>query len=152
MLCDSPHAQPLIGALFFVSFVLTGTMIILNLFIGVIMSGMDEAQAEAEQLAREQFGDGRPSSRRSRPCRASSRPSTPGSPRSPAWPSSKSEAYSLTGIVAHKIPNQISGARLMLSPRRRSVSAPSLLPRYWWLNSRPRMPHRPSKARPWRRP
>lgn len=48
--CVAPQAQPLVGALFFVSFVLTGTMIILNLFIGVIMSGMDEAQAEAEEI------------------------------------------------------------------------------------------------------
>lgn len=50
--CTSPNAQPLLGALFFVSFVLTGTMIILNLFIGVIMTGMDEAQAEANEMAR----------------------------------------------------------------------------------------------------
>lgn len=52
LLCYAPHAQPLVGALFFVSFVLIGTMIILNLFIGVIMSGMDEAQAEALEIAR----------------------------------------------------------------------------------------------------
>ncbi|KIG15707.1 Voltage-gated sodium channel subunit [Enhygromyxa salina] len=52
VLCSSPVAQPLVGALFFVSFVLIGTMIILNLFIGVIMSGMDEAQSEAVELAR----------------------------------------------------------------------------------------------------
>jgi voltage-gated sodium channel len=41
--------MPVVGALFFVSFVLLGTMIILNLFIGVIMNGMDEAQKDAEQ-------------------------------------------------------------------------------------------------------
>ena len=58
--CVSPVAQPLLAAGFFVSFVLTGTMIILNLFIGVIMSGMDEAQAEAEQMAREMAGGGKP--------------------------------------------------------------------------------------------
>lgn len=52
VLCSEPVAQPLLAALFFVSFVLTGTMIILNLFIGVIMSGMEEAQAEANELAR----------------------------------------------------------------------------------------------------
>jgi voltage-gated sodium channel len=58
---DNPsNMSPVAGALFFVSFVLSGTMIILNLFIGVIMTGMDEAQAEAaeeeeiaERLARE---------------------------------------------------------------------------------------------------
>ena len=43
------NAMPVVGAGFFVSFVLTGTMIILNLFIGVIMNGMEEAQQEAEE-------------------------------------------------------------------------------------------------------
>ncbi len=42
-------AMPVVGAGFFVSFVLMGTMIILNLFIGVIMNGMEEAQKEAEE-------------------------------------------------------------------------------------------------------
>ena len=40
------------GAIFFVSFVLIGTMIVLNLFVGVIMTGMEEAQRE-QDLARE---------------------------------------------------------------------------------------------------
>ncbi|MFT4969633.1 MAG: voltage-gated sodium channel [Chitinophagales bacterium] len=35
------------AAFFFVSFVLIGTMIVLNLFIGVIMNSMDEAKSEA---------------------------------------------------------------------------------------------------------
>lgn len=48
-LCVNPVATPLLGALFFVSFVLVGTMVVLNLFIGVIMSGMDEATAEAHR-------------------------------------------------------------------------------------------------------
>ncbi len=47
---DSPprvsQAMPLIGAAYFVSFVLIGTMIMLNLVIGVIINGMDEAQRE----------------------------------------------------------------------------------------------------------
>ena len=47
--CVNPSASPIVGALFFVSFVLVGTMIILNLFIGVIMNGMEEAQAEAQR-------------------------------------------------------------------------------------------------------
>jgi voltage-gated sodium channel len=51
-LCTASKAQPVFGALFFVSFVLTGTMVILNLFIGVIMNGMEEATAEAEELAK----------------------------------------------------------------------------------------------------
>ncbi len=48
-LCTAPQAFPVIGPLYFVSFVLIGTMIVLNLFIGVIMSGMDEATAEAHR-------------------------------------------------------------------------------------------------------
>ncbi len=46
-LCTNPSASPIGAAVFFVSFVLLGTMIILNLFIGVIMNGMDEAREEA---------------------------------------------------------------------------------------------------------
>ena len=38
--------SPLGGAIFFVSFVLIGTMIVLNLVIGVIMNSMDESNAE----------------------------------------------------------------------------------------------------------
>ena len=39
-------AQPLIGAAYFVSFVMLGTMIMLNLLIGIVVNGMDEAQKE----------------------------------------------------------------------------------------------------------
>ncbi|MEM9159964.1 MAG: ion transporter [Verrucomicrobiota bacterium] len=42
-------AQPIISTAYFVSFVLFGTMVMLNLFIGVIMNGMQEAQIEAEE-------------------------------------------------------------------------------------------------------
>ena len=52
-LCTESSAAPTMGAAFFVSFVLVGTMIILNLFIGVIMKGMDEAQSEMNALAEE---------------------------------------------------------------------------------------------------
>ncbi len=52
MPCVDSQASPVLGSLFFVSFVLVGTMIMLNLFIGVIMTGMGEAQAEAEALDR----------------------------------------------------------------------------------------------------
>ena len=45
-LCTNSHAMPVVGAAFFISFVLLGTMIFLNLFVGVILNGMDEAQAE----------------------------------------------------------------------------------------------------------
>jgi voltage-gated sodium channel len=53
------NAMPLFGSLFFVSFVLVGTMVILNLFIGVIMNGMEEAQKEADEaeLDRLRVGD-----------------------------------------------------------------------------------------------
>lgn len=47
--CVASDPSPVGGAIFFVSFVLFGTMIFLNLFIGVILNGMDEAQAEAAQ-------------------------------------------------------------------------------------------------------
>jgi voltage-gated sodium channel len=49
-LCTASQAYPVAGALFFVSFVLLGTMIVLNLFIGVIMNGMTEAQKESDNL------------------------------------------------------------------------------------------------------
>ena len=42
----APSGSPLWAALFFVSFVLIGTMIVLNLVIGVIMNSMEESNAE----------------------------------------------------------------------------------------------------------
>jgi voltage-gated sodium channel len=39
-------AQPLIGTVYFISFVMLGTMIMLNLIIGIVVNGMDEAQKE----------------------------------------------------------------------------------------------------------
>lgn len=47
-LCTTPEASPHATIPYFVSFVLIGTMIVLNLFVGVIMTGMQEAQAEAD--------------------------------------------------------------------------------------------------------
>ncbi|MGY8749482.1 MAG: ion transporter [Pirellulales bacterium] len=52
-------AQPIGAAIYFVSFVLFGTMIILNLFIGVIINSMTEAQ---EETVRRQIGLERESS------------------------------------------------------------------------------------------
>jgi voltage-gated sodium channel len=48
-LCTASASRPVLAAIFFVSFILVGTMIILNLFIGVIMNGMDEARAESDK-------------------------------------------------------------------------------------------------------
>ncbi len=53
-LCTSPAVFPVIAPLYFISFILIGTMIILNLFIGVIMNGMAEAQDEADQMTERQ--------------------------------------------------------------------------------------------------
>ena len=47
-----PGAMPIVGAAYFVSFVLLGTMIMLNLFIGVIVNSMDESRAELERSLR----------------------------------------------------------------------------------------------------
>jgi len=44
--CDNPVAQPTAAVVYFVSFVMIGTMIVMNLFIGVIMNSMDEVQNE----------------------------------------------------------------------------------------------------------
>ena len=43
-----PMARPVFSALFFVSFVFIGTMILLNLFIGVILNSMEEVQKERD--------------------------------------------------------------------------------------------------------
>ena len=51
---EASRALPIVSAAYFVSFVLLGTMIMLNLFIGVIINSMDEAQAEREAEERRQ--------------------------------------------------------------------------------------------------
>ena len=50
-LATTPKAMPLVAVLYFVSFVLLGTMIMLNLVIGVIINGMDEAQKNSPTAA-----------------------------------------------------------------------------------------------------
>lgn len=40
--------QPVVASLFFISFILTGAMIVLNLFVGVMLTGMDDARKERE--------------------------------------------------------------------------------------------------------
>ncbi len=44
-----PAARPVLAAIYFVSFVVLGTMIMLNLFVGVIVGSMSEAQAERDR-------------------------------------------------------------------------------------------------------
>jgi voltage-gated sodium channel len=48
------HGQPMASAIYFVTFILLGTMIMLNLFTGVIISSMEEAQEERAEEAREE--------------------------------------------------------------------------------------------------
>lgn len=60
-LCKSSQAHPVAAPVYFITFILFGTMIVLNLFIGVIMNSMQEAAIEtarAEQL-KEQARTGR---------------------------------------------------------------------------------------------
>lgn len=45
-----PLAQPVAATIYFITFILFGTMIVLNLFIGVIVSGMEEAKEETEKF------------------------------------------------------------------------------------------------------
>jgi voltage-gated sodium channel len=45
-LCTASTPVPLVANAFFISFILLGTMVIMNLFVGVIMNGMEEAQKE----------------------------------------------------------------------------------------------------------
>lgn len=45
-LCTNPQPQPILAALFFVSFIFTGAMIILNMLIGVIINGIEEVKEE----------------------------------------------------------------------------------------------------------
>jgi voltage-gated sodium channel len=49
--CTSPQAMPLVSVFYFVSFILTGAMIVLNLFIGVVINSMEEAQGDEEMSA-----------------------------------------------------------------------------------------------------
>jgi len=48
------HGQPIPAAIYFVTFILLGTMIMLNLFTGVIITSMEEAQVERAEEVREE--------------------------------------------------------------------------------------------------
>lgn len=47
-------SQPVVATVYFVSFIMLGTMIMLNLFTGVIISAMEEASNEAAETKRQQ--------------------------------------------------------------------------------------------------
>lgn len=47
-------AQPVVGTIYFVTFIMLGTMIMLNLFTGVIIGAMEEATSEAAETKRQQ--------------------------------------------------------------------------------------------------
>jgi voltage-gated sodium channel len=49
LLASASGSSPTIAVVYFVSFILLGTMIMLNLFIGIIMNSMSEMHAELEQ-------------------------------------------------------------------------------------------------------
>ena len=55
-ICVNSTANAAGSVFFFVSFVLIGTMIFLNLFIGVIMTGMDEAKLEMAAADQKEAG------------------------------------------------------------------------------------------------
>lgn len=62
-LCKLPEPSPLAAPFYFITFILFGTMIVLNLFIGVIMNSMQEAatettKAEEAKRLRAQGSDG----------------------------------------------------------------------------------------------
>jgi len=48
-LCTNSQGMPVIAPIYFISFIILGTMIILNLFIGVMMNSLQEMQAERAQ-------------------------------------------------------------------------------------------------------
>lgn len=53
-LCTDSQAFPILGPMFYVSFVLLATMVVLNLVIGVIINSMDEARQEADDIIQQQ--------------------------------------------------------------------------------------------------
>lgn len=57
VMAPQQEVYPLGAPLFFVSFIVLGTMIVLNLFIGVIVNGMSEAQSELLLKRAEDSGD-----------------------------------------------------------------------------------------------
>ena len=54
-LCTTPSTSPIVGAFFFVSFVMLGAMIVINLFIGVMTSSLEEAHREQQGYNEEEM-------------------------------------------------------------------------------------------------
>lgn len=54
-LCTNPAATPIIAALFFISFVMLGAMIVINLFTGVIVSSVEEAHQEQQAYGKTEY-------------------------------------------------------------------------------------------------
>jgi voltage-gated sodium channel len=52
LLTSASGSSPAIAVIYFVSFILLGTMIMLNLFIGIIMNSMSEMHAELDEQVR----------------------------------------------------------------------------------------------------
>lgn len=50
-------SSPAIAAIYFISFILLGTMIMLNLFIGIIMNSMEEMHSELDEYNATKRGD-----------------------------------------------------------------------------------------------
>lgn len=51
--CQNPQAMPIVASVYLVSFVLLGTMIFLNLMVGVVLNGIQEAQDEQAAAERD---------------------------------------------------------------------------------------------------
>ncbi len=51
--CTASHSMPIVAPIYFISFIVFGTMIILNLFIGVMMNSLQEMQEEKAQQTKD---------------------------------------------------------------------------------------------------
>lgn len=47
-----PQASPIAGVLYFTSFILVGAMVVINMFVGVILNGIDEVKIDLEKKER----------------------------------------------------------------------------------------------------
>lgn len=47
-----PQASPIAGVLYFTSFILVGAMVVINMFVGVILNGIDEVKTDLEKKER----------------------------------------------------------------------------------------------------